>query len=440
MLCMQKNKTQSLFLILSSLVISLGASNRAYADATSSSRLSAMSDEQLAQTTGQALLNLTYTAPRDAVNLETRRSGGDKNMGFYKVGLEADLELNTNVRKLQLGCGGVNGPGCDIDIDYLSLSGVASSSNGRAGSSAVLNNPFLEFAVKNPQSAATREVAGLRFSAEAIQGLLTFGLDNGVTKNGINTLSGYMEVAATGGQVRVNPIYDLSYKDTDTMVTGNAQGWFVQIPFSSDDYKMNIVPTRPGALKLPQQVISGHRINRAPLKAWAVVSNIDLGGTIKASTLGLVLDKKLAGQINNLVVDVTIDENLGFFHKANLNGSAAYLSSQSQSIQWPGAKSVANRGWWLELSNPIDIGDVTPEKAVDIAMPTLRETLGQVSAYLKKNPVQCGGFLLSCIAGDTIDTGKVNLINSTPVNMNLKDLQLKNQSFMPNCYGGMKFC
>ncbi len=55
------------------------------------------------------------------------------------------------LKKLQLGCGGVNGAGaCDIDIDYLSLSGgtVDSTSTERASSSAIITNPFLEFAVK----------------------------------------------------------------------------------------------------------------------------------------------------------------------------------------------------------------------------------------------------------------------------------------------------
>ncbi|MCU4437703.1 hypothetical protein KTH93_19815, partial [Acinetobacter bereziniae] len=90
--------------------------------------LQPLSDQQLSETTGQALMSLTYTAPTDANNLESKRDGGVKNIGFYKLGLEADLELNANIKKLQLGCGGVNGAGnCDIDIDNLSLSGLGNS-------------------------------------------------------------------------------------------------------------------------------------------------------------------------------------------------------------------------------------------------------------------------------------------------------------------------
>ena len=163
-----------------------------YAESTT---LQHMSDAQLAETTGQALMSLSYIGPADVTNLESKRLGGDKNIGFYKLGLEAELELNANIKKLQLGCGGVNGAGgCDIDIDNLSLSGIADTRIGRTSSSAKLTNPFIEFAIKNPQSASQREIVGLRLSAERAVGLLTAGLENSNQANGINSLSGYMKV------------------------------------------------------------------------------------------------------------------------------------------------------------------------------------------------------------------------------------------------------
>ncbi|ENW81968.1 hypothetical protein F909_01657 [Acinetobacter sp. ANC 3929] len=152
------------------------------------------------------------------------------------------------------------------------------------------------------------------------------------------------------------------------------------------------------------------------------------------------LNRDLAGTVNNLKVNVSIDEDLGYFHKANLNGTPASLSLQSADIRWPGTKSVAQQGWWLEFSNPIDIGDITPTKNVDIALGTIVETLGQVSDYLYDNPVNCGILLLNCLVGSTINVGNVNLTSSPPVSMGLQNLQLKNQDFAPNCYGGLKFC
>lgn len=96
--------------------------NSAYASDT----LHSLSDSEMSATTGQALMSLSYISPKDTANIEAARVGGDKNTGFYRLGLEAELELNANIKKLQLGCGGVNGAGgCDIDIDNVSLSGIS---------------------------------------------------------------------------------------------------------------------------------------------------------------------------------------------------------------------------------------------------------------------------------------------------------------------------
>ncbi|MEM9993069.1 MAG: hypothetical protein AAGE79_02890, partial [Acinetobacter pittii] len=180
-------------------ILALGSLS--FSSVHAASTLVPMSDAELSATRGQALMSMSYVAPTDSANLEKLRDS-NSNVGFYKLGLDADLELNANIKKLQLGCGGANGAGaCDIDIDNLSLSGISDTNDGRASSSAKLTNPFIEFAIKNPNSASTREVAGVRLSAESIQGLLTFGSENTTTKNGINSFSGYMVTQATGGTV-----------------------------------------------------------------------------------------------------------------------------------------------------------------------------------------------------------------------------------------------
>lgn len=138
-----------------------------FSSAYAASTLVPMSDAELSATRGQALMGMSYIAPTDSAS----NSSSNGNMGFYRLALDAQLELNANIKKLQLGCGGVNGAGaCDIDIDYLSLSGgtVDSTSTERASSSAIITNPFLEFAVKNPDSASTREIQGFRLSAKSL--------------------------------------------------------------------------------------------------------------------------------------------------------------------------------------------------------------------------------------------------------------------------------
>ncbi|MCH7391531.1 hypothetical protein [Acinetobacter dispersus] len=451
--------------------------NSAYA---ASSTMQSMTDSELSATTGQALMSLSYVSPTDLANKEAQRPGGDKNIGFYKLGLEAEMELNVNIKKLQLGCGGVNGPGgCDIDIDYLSLSGLGNSATSnsdsaadraaRAGSSAVLTNPFIEFAIKNPDKASTRQVVGLNLSAEKALGLITFGLENGPNKSGINSLSGYMQIAPTTGIANVNGF-------GTSLVSGEAgKGTLKQsdgydpisgevcctlfgtgnIPFTTTAYNLNLRDkasgsnTLKGDLILGQQEITGKRITNAPLTATAKVRDIALTGTIDATARALgfinvpLTGKNVTGTIQNLMVDVAINEDLGYFHKANLNGTAASLSLQSQNIQWTNNTSISQNGWWLEFTNPIDIGFIEPALSVDIPKATLNEAFRQVSAFLKTDEgrIFCGNNLASdCLFGSDIPVGTVNLINATRPQMGLTDLELATQKFTPNCYGTLKFC
>ena len=445
--------------------------------AAPSSSLKGLTDSEMSATTGQALMSLTYISPKDSANLESQRTGitdpSNGGIGFYKLGLEGTLELNANIKKLQLGCGGINGAGaCDIDIDNISLSGLGNSAtsntgsaadrNARVGSSATLTNPFIQFAVKNPNSASTRQVVGLNLSAEKAVGLITFGEENSATPNGINSLSGYMEVAATTGTALVNgygtsnvsgeaALGQLKQSDGYNAISGNACCIFLagNLGFTTTAYNLNLRDKATGSnilkgdLVLPQQVITGKRINSAPLKATALVRDIDLSGNIIAVAAGIInLNKQTSGLIKNLTVDVDINEGLGYFHKASLNGTAASLSLQAQDIQWTAGKSVAQRGWWLEFSNPIDIGKIDPSQKVDIPKNTLNAVMDQVSNYLTNvQPVDCGAiFAINCLAGSTIPVGTVDLINAPHANMTLTNLQLAKQDFTPNCYGSLKFC
>ncbi|WP_151722800.1 hypothetical protein [Acinetobacter ursingii] len=432
---MKKNKKQRA-IMLSILPLSL-MSFFSYSHAN----INSLSDGELRKVEGQGLMTLSYISPTDSQNQNT-----GSNIGFYKLGMEAQVDLNANIKKLQLGCGGVNGAGaCDIDIDYLSLSGVADTSTGRASSSATITNPFIQFAIKNPNSASTREVSGFRLSAESIQGLLTFGLENGDAKSGINSFSGYMVTKDTTGTVSTGAVNSgLTQSALGKVITGMAKSstGLITTNFRSTDYDLTL-SAASGSLVLPSQVITGKRITSANLTGTATVSGIGLGGTIKADTdLGIGVSGNLSGTINNLGVNVTVNEDLGYFHKVNLNGTAASLSMQKQNLIWPDAKSTAQTGWWLELSNPIDIGDVSPLKTVDITKDVVSATLDQVSAYLgqKSHAVNCGILALSCVVAGKIDTGTVDLSNSASVPMGLTNLVLTNQTFAPNCYGNLKFC
>lgn len=369
--------------------------------------LQSLSDEQLSETTGQALMSLSYLAPNDTSNLMSKYSSGS-NIGFYKLGLEADLDLNANIRNLQLGCGGINGAGaCDVDIKNLSLSGLPanydpSSGNspdygsvGRASTSAKLSNPFMEFAVKNPNAASTREIVGLRFSAEKITGLLTAGLTNGSSPSsvdGIQKLSGFMRIAQTQGEVdtlggKFGMTQDQSIGGNITLkllggLFGTYNQWIQSYPNGQNQTLcgpsnsgcttgITIPELKSVGFTLPSFQVNGSRLSSAvandilitlPTLALAKPSNCNssqmncaqwdndqLLVNIRSQSnhsqqdcvLGLVCNAKFkmgeGSSLSNLNLNVTFNQALSMFHNIPLQGTGGYLSLQQIALLWPGS-------------------------------------------------------------------------------------------------------
>ncbi|MGH8493483.1 MAG: hypothetical protein ACRERR_10320 [Moraxellaceae bacterium] len=138
--------------------------------------LMAMTDNELSQTTGQALFWSDVVSGSELAGANAY----SKPFNFYRVGLDGELGLNTNIGKLQLGCGGVNDflnskAACDIDIDYASLMGRSGTNVGLPGSAFVLKRPYLEFAIKNDDNPVKREVVGMKIGAASADGAITAG-------------------------------------------------------------------------------------------------------------------------------------------------------------------------------------------------------------------------------------------------------------------------
>lgn len=415
------------------------------------STLNAISDQELSDIHGQSLLSLTYVAPSDA---ENKMQG--QNTGFYKLGMEAEVKLNANINKLQLGCGGVNGVGdCDIDIDNLSFSGISDTREGRAGSSAVMTNPFIEFAIKNPDSASKREVVGLRLSAEKVLGLLTMGDENTDKPNGINSLSGFMKIKDAKGTAFTGLRTNVSPKDLDNLtINGRARSTdrLLNLSFASKEYSLNLGEAS-GPLSINGKSIFGNRMKNVNLQGETVINNIPMTGSLKtiANIEGIAgfivrilipsgevpINGSLNGSVSNLKVKVDVDQSLGLIHKLQLNNPFS-LSLQNDSVWWPGAEVAAQRGWWMAFEDAIDIGNVTPSKRVDVTNDVVKQVIPLVNNYLQSNPLNCGILAVSCAFG-SFNVGNVPLNNST-VSMSLNNLQLANQNFAPNCYGNLKFC
>lgn len=441
--------------------------------AVASSSLVELDDTQLSATQGQALLSLSYISPHDQYNLETRRAGGDSSIGFYKLGLEANVEINANVRKLQLGCGGLNGiNGCDIDIDNLALSGLKTDANGnmlpmtsdeRAASSAQLSNPFIEFAIKSPDQASLREVVGLRLSAEKVVGLLTAGTNN-TEANGINSLSGYLKINGYGnaktsagvfglkpGEV-VNTVADTAFFgctsgcDKNAGLTagyGNAKNTGLKIPAMTAPFQIN------------NAVVSGTRMTAANVGAIAQIPSIPI--TDQSGQLGIRLNSRVCGfglicvqdtfiklntTVDNLTANINFSEGLGYIHNLPIS-SAMYLGLQNKQLRWPGAEEVANPGWWLSLQDTVNLGDISPRDQVDISSvyPQFAQILGE---KLKEDQYKIKVSIVDGLQaffqqGITKNISPINMQGES-VNIALKNLILDTQNVTPNCYGGMRFC
>src|SRR5690606_41321374 len=60
-----------------------------------------LTDGEMSLVEGQALLNFS----KDNYAYTTSKQ---ERVNFYKLGLDVEMELNTNIKSLQLGCGGIN--------------------------------------------------------------------------------------------------------------------------------------------------------------------------------------------------------------------------------------------------------------------------------------------------------------------------------------------
>ncbi|WP_353144622.1 hypothetical protein [Acinetobacter pragensis] len=426
--------------------------------------LTQMDDSELSRINGQALMNLSYTDPSQS-NAQMKT----QNIGFYKLGLDAIMELNANVKNLQLGCGGDNGAGaCDIDISNLALSGKANgvdaqgnpTFNGeRASTSAEFKNPFIEFAVKNPNQASTREVKGFRLSAESITGLLTAGTANAKSPiDGIKSLSGYMKIAQTTGMAKTQAA--IFGNDANETLTGkltintlwNNDRTFVSQPGSSAGLT---IPAMNVPFNVPEITVNGKRQTQAVAKnISASVPSIQLdreSGSLQVKLNQNVLWVQGAqffmdsgSSIDGLKMDITFEQALNMIHNIPLNGTAGYLSLQSQDISWPGANAddVAQKGWWMSFKDPIDIGKLNPTETVDISG-VLPQVAQKVSEILNRDPIYIPlGSSIGAAFGLPIykNVGSLDLSNSGAAALTLRNQILGNQEVKSNCFGGLKFC
>ncbi len=336
--------------------------------------LSILNDEELSKISGQALLNLAYTQGTDLSG-----SGGQNqsNLGFYRLGMEAQIDLNANIKKLQLGCGGSKGAGCDIDIDNVALTGITTSTAQGAGTTTdfKLTNPFIEFAIANPTSSSTRNIVGFRLGALSALGMMSLGSNANTSTlsddTGINSLSGDIGVRVTNATIR-----NININAGLLTVTANAK---------VNDYSTTLI---------------ANRNNTFSLNGLSAVANINIP---LISLVNLTM--------NNVNMNNIPYSTVHRLQVSDINGnptSSAYLSLQSQNINWQNVASKqwntnsAQKGWWLSIP--------------DTQFANLNADGSQVTIGI--------GQALGGIFGGTVNIPAMDL-GQTPVN---------------NCYGKLKFC
>lgn len=384
-----------------------------------------LGDTELATQTGQALFMMDKIT---GTGTSGSSGTGENGITFYKMGLDAQLELNTNIKKLQLGCGGVNGPGCDIDIDNLSLSGAENCAGGRPNCDAILTRPFVQFAIENDSNAATRKIVGWRLSAEMVKGLMTMGYQDAAqtdaqAKNGLNSLSGYMSLAAASGTA-TTAVRCMSYVSANGTCNGagtanpglgsagsvsaaTAQTFgcssgtdaangcgvgtagrmtgriyanvdlFTSIAdIYSESYFLTMNSATATVTTTPQ-VVSGKRMTSVDLAGSAVINPVTFSGQMQANANilgGIELDKTVTGTITGLTATASIKESLAFIHKINVNNPFS-LSMQQQNLLWPGAAAQAQTGWWMAFEDQINIGNISPQNQVVLTNKVLMQAL-----------------------------------------------------------------
>lgn len=268
------------------------------------SQLKSLNDEDLSNATGQSSIKIDHFPIIQDDTSGLRLDGSDKNTSFTRITLGANIDINANIDKLQIGIKDrteealtndrILNPelAADVDLENLQLGRIIADSNGVPTIEDLkIRDPYLEFA-RNQEE----EIVGLRLGFKHVDGHV--GLS-------INALSG--DIAATGyvGEFNV-PVLEglidaLGVRDPDT-------GLLAIHPYSN-----------------------GIRTNRLDDNLFDIL------------TITVPTDK---------VNQVTINNSRNF-----------YLGFQSENINYPkvgpGPQETALPGFWLNLQDGLEIENLT---------------------------------------------------------------------------------
>lgn len=323
--------------------------------------LQELADDSLADISGQAL----FLADKIAGNL-TGSDSLSTPFTYYRIGIDGNLEMNMNINKLQLGCGGFNegiaANACDLDADFMSLSGTTNS--GGPTSDFVMQRPYMEIAIKNDGDKTRREVVGVKIGAQLASGLMSIGrtyangatnqewggtcngnygdnIDNGsrlACNSGANRISGFMNAELSGRGTVVSVITSGACFGWTRANTGDKCGAAQQDFVAVAGTRMNEIAGRNLTLKLDSAILgidTGYADIRENLR---MLHRIVLGPANKDFFLSWQRER-LRWPIYNYTAPYDTD---GFFPI----GGAKNGDTTSRAYHYP-----ANTGWWMNIQN-----------------------------------------------------------------------------------------
>lgn len=435
-------------------------------------------------------VRISYIAPQNQNNpMHRPRTTSKDDIGFYKVAVRGNIKLNANIRNLQLGCDDIKeGASCDINIKHLAISGLPNIKdlNGtktfarnRGKTMATLYNPYVEIAVKQPSQVIPENVVALRVGADQTTGLMSAGLTNTSipSDDGIQRLSGFLRIASTTGDVTTQAA--IFGRQSEEMLHGKlkALGFkrtFSTLPSHPDNLGITI-PSVNQDFEVPEALINGHRLDRVTIGGVTTrIDMLDLTTDVNQiyavfpRILGLASKAKVSlkqgSAVTNINLLAQLNQSLSMVHNIPLSASPLYVALQDQPMLWPNAlvdakdrdmpleamshSDVAQRGWWLSLSQPINLGHLKVADPVDIRgifpqmgilmSDELLKEKNRVTAPVKDAVKSLFGVTMTTPNPIIIDLGQATV--NTPARLAIQNVRLENQEVTPNCRKSPQVC
>lgn len=408
-----------------------------------------MDDDSLRDVSGQGL----FVADMVRGDELTGANEYSTPFNFYRIGMDGEMQLNLNMSKLQLGCGGINDhlsghAGCDIDIDYVTMMGRDGYEAGDSQSPVILDRPYMEFAIKNDDTRTMREVVGIKIGAATVNGFMATGRRyyQGVTNEENNGFASSCNPSAATG----------------SGVVGCHSGLNTVSGFLGTDLSLTM---RVKANICALGIVFGACLGAIGLDAWGctgrTATNVDLCGTNQSDSVFVDLAGTRMQTLGLRAAELTLNGSgvVAALQALGLNDVYAQLNTDARSVH--GLAFVDTSDFFLSFQREAvaypRYSKITPTEeftqngqmgvALDACATTNMDTSRCHSAYAV--PANTGWWLnapsakLVDVFNDDFDLGNQTVIDVLPL-LAAPGFLIEHTEFQmqraQNCYGSSTFC